>query len=97
MIRHVVVITWRPEATDEARQQVQDELAKLPPLLAGLRGYTLGRDLGINPGNAQLAIVADFDDADSYRAYRDHPAHQDIVRRLISPIAAERRGVQFEL
>jgi len=97
MIRHVAVITWLPEATAEARQQVRDELAALPPLLAGLRGYTVGADIGENEGNADLAIVADFDDVDCYRAYRDHPAHQDIVKRLIRPIAAQRRAVQFEL
>jgi len=50
----------------------------------------------VNQGNADFAIVADFDDAGCYLAYRDHPAHVDIVRRVISPIAKQRRAVQFE-
>jgi hypothetical protein len=97
MIRHVVVITWVPWATDEQKQRVSDELATLPPLMKGLHSYTFGPDIRVNSGNADLAIVADFDDADAYRAYRDHPAHVDVVQRVINPIADERRGVQFAI
>ena len=50
----------------------------------------------MNQGNASFAIMADFDDAGRFLAYRDHPAHVDIVRRVISPIAKQRRAVQFE-
>ena len=97
MIRHVVVITWTPEATDEQKQQVSDGLATLPPLMTGLRNYVFGPDLGVNDTSADFAIVADFDDADSYVAYRDHPAHVDVVKRSIAPISTQRRAVQFEI
>ncbi|SRR6266567_8704463 len=97
MIRHVVVITWTPEATDEQKQQASDGLATLPPLMSGLRSYVFGPDVGVTRGNADFAIVADFDDADSYVAYRDHPAHVDVVKRSISPISTQRRAVQFKL
>ena len=97
MIRHVVVITWLPEASAEHRQQAQDGLATLPPLMTGLRSYSFGPDAGVTEGNADFAIVADFEDAAAYVAYRDHPAHVDVVRRLIAPISQQRRAVQFEV
>ena len=97
MIRHVVVISWKPEATAQQKQQASNGLATLPPLMSGLRNYVFGPDLGINDGNADFAIVADFDDADSYLAYRDHPAHVEVVKRSIAPIAERRTAVQFEL
>ena len=97
MIRHVVVITWNPEATAEQKQQASDGLATLPPVMRGLRNYVFGPDLGISDGNADFAIVADFDDVDSYVAYRDHPAHVEVVKRSIAPIADRRMAVQFEL
>jgi hypothetical protein len=65
--------------------------------MRGLRSYSFGPDVGVTPGTASFAIVADFDDADAYVAYRDHPAHVDVVRRLIAPISEQRRAVQFEL
>ncbi|HEX9033529.1 MAG TPA: Dabb family protein [Streptosporangiaceae bacterium] len=97
MIRHVVVISWLPGATQEQRQRVSDELATLPPLMAGLRSYTFGPDEGMAPANADFAIVADFEDADAYLAYRDHPAHVAVVTGAIAPVSAQRTAVQFEV
>jgi len=41
--------------------------------------------------------VADFDDADSYLGYRNHPAHREIIQRVTTPIAKERVSVQYEI
>jgi Stress responsive A/B Barrel Domain len=97
MVRHVVVIAWTPGATDEQKQQASADLATLPTLMSGLRSYVFGPDAGITDGNADFAIVADFDDTASYVAYRDHPAHVDVVKRSIVPITERRMVVQFEL
>lgn len=97
MIRHVVVVSWLPEATDEQKQRVSEELAALRPLMTGLRSYSCGPDAGLNQGNASFAIVADFDDAEAYRAYRDHPAHLAVIKNAIAPISDHRRAVQFEV
>jgi hypothetical protein len=41
-------------------------------------------------------VTADFDDADGYVAYRDHPDHKKAVTELLAPVVAERAAVQFE-
>lgn len=97
MIRHVVLMAWTGEATPEKVQQVTDELTALGPKLTGLRSYHAGPDVGINEGNFNYAVVADFDDAASYVAYRDDPGHRDIVSRLVSPMLRERAAVQYEI
>jgi Stress responsive A/B Barrel Domain len=97
MIRHVVVFAWVPEATDQQKQRVADELRKLPPLMTGLRAYHFGPDAGIIDGNFDFAVVADFDDAESYLAYRDHPAHRAAVDQVIRPIVRQRAAIQYEL
>jgi Stress responsive A/B Barrel Domain len=97
MIRHVVVFAWVPEATDQQKQRVANELRKLPPLMTGLRAYHFGPDAGIIDGNFDFAVVADFDDAQSYLAYRHHPAHRAAVDQAISPIVRERAAIQYEL
>jgi hypothetical protein len=96
MIRHVVMFRWAPEATQEQKQRVTTELARLPALVPSLRAYRLGADLGLNPGNFDYAVAADFDDADGYLAYRDHPEHRAIVEEFIRPIVGERAAVQYE-
>ena len=95
MFRHVVLFTWTEEATDEQKARVAAELAKLPGAIPEIRAYTLGPDAGVNPGNQEFAIVADFDDVDDYVVYRDHPVHQATVAEYIKPIAASRAAAQF--
>jgi hypothetical protein len=97
MIRHVALFTWIPEATDEQKQQVAKELMTLPPLLTGLRAFHIGPDAGVVEGNFDFAVVADFDDAESYLGYRHHPAHRAIIEQVTSPITMRRATVQYEI
>ncbi len=97
MIRHVTLFAWVPEATDEQKQRVAEELRALAPLMTGLRAFHAGPDAGIIEGNFDFAVVADFDEARSYLAYRNHPAHRAVVERVTSPITRERVSVQYEL
>ncbi len=95
MIRHVALFSWTAEATDEQKQRVATELRKLPPLMSGLRAYHAGPDAGLSPGNFEFGVVADFDDEDSYRAYRDHPAHRAVIEEFIAPIWRDRGALQY--
>ena len=95
MIRHNVLFKWKPEATDEEKEQVAAELAKLPSIIPSLRAFACGPDAGLAQGNFDFAVSADFDDEAGFRAYRDDPAHREIVERCILPITAQRVAVQF--
>ena len=97
MFRHVVLFTWTPDATPEQQQAVARELRTLPAAIEQLRAYHVGPDAGVNQGNYEFAVVADFDDVDAYLAYRDHPLHQAIIKEYIRPIMASRAAVQYEL
>ena len=96
MFRHVVLFSWTPDATEEAQLAMAGELRKLPAAVDSIRAYHVGPDAGVNPGNYDFAVVADFDDADGYRTYRDHPAHQAVVKSHVNPIVERRAAVQFE-
>ncbi|MEU4410313.1 Dabb family protein [Streptosporangium sp. NPDC023963] len=97
MFRHVVLFTWTEEATEEQRARAATEIGKLPETITEIRSYTLGSDAGVNPGNHQFAIVADFDSVDDYIVYRDHPLHVATVAEHLKPIMASRAAVQFEV
>ena len=96
MFRHVVMLRWNPEATPEQRAAVGAGLATLPDRIPEIREYTIGTDAGVNEGNYDLVIVADFDDVEAYLVYRDHADHQAVIREHIAPILAERAAVQHE-
>jgi hypothetical protein len=96
MIRHAVLFRWKPEATEDERQQVATEVAKLPSMVPSIRAFASGPDVGLAEGTFDFAVTADFDDEDGFRAYRDDPGHRDIIKRYIVPLAAQRVAVQFE-
>jgi hypothetical protein len=97
MIRHVVLFRWDDEMTEAIEQQVIDELNAFAPGQPGVRAYRAGPDAGIVEGNWDFAVVGEFDDVNSYLAYRDHPTHQDIITRLSRPHTKERASVQYEV
>jgi hypothetical protein len=93
-LRHIVLLSFEG-ATDEQRQAVVDGLRALPGTVESIRGYVVSTDAGINEGNHDLAVIADFDDEDGYVAYRDDPAHQAVIREHIRPILTGRAAIQF--
>ena len=97
MIRHTVLFKWAADATDEQKKAAATEVAKLPSIVPSIRAFASGPDAGFNQGNFDFAVTADFDDEAGYLAYRDDPAHREIVQRYVTPIAAQRAAVQYEL
>jgi hypothetical protein len=97
VFRHVVLLRWIAGATAEQRAAVEEGLATLPGLIPEIRTYELGADVHVSEGNFDLAVVADFDDFDSYLVYRDHPDHVAVIAERIRPILADRAAVQHEI
>jgi len=97
MIRHAVLFTWSEGMTDELEQQLAAELTEFAATQPGVRSYHAGPDVGLIEGNFDFAAIGDFDDWDSYMAYREHPVHQDIIARMTRPNAKARASVQYEI
>ena len=96
MLRHTVMFRWKPETTPEQVAAIEEGLAGLPGAIDTVRSFRFGRDAGINEGNFDFVVSADFDDGDGYLVYRDHPAHLAVVVERIRPQIADRAAVQFE-
>ncbi len=95
MIRHTVLFRWTDTATAEQKQAVAAELSALAPTVPSVRAYLFGADAGLATGHFDFAVSADFDDEAGFFAYRDDPAHREIIARTITPILAQRVAVQF--
>jgi hypothetical protein len=93
--RHVVLFRWREDATAQQKKTLEDRLNELPGVIPELRAYTIGGDAGINPGNFDFAVVADFANRDDYLIYRDHPVHRKVIDECVTPIVTERSAVQY--
>jgi len=96
MIRHVAVFRWRPDTSAAAVERVTEGLRALPEAVPSLRAYHVGADLGLGEDQWDYAVVADFDDAAGFLAYRAHPAHVAVLEERILPILEARAAVQFD-
>jgi hypothetical protein len=95
MFRHVVMFRWA-EGVDEAHvAEVARRLDELPGAIPEIRSYRHGVDAGVNNGNFDYVVVGDFDSADDYLVYRDHPVHAALIADVIAGRAADRAAIQY--
>jgi hypothetical protein len=96
MIRHTVMFRWKPGTTAADIAVIAEGLGGLPGAIPEIRDYRFGHDLGINEGNFDFVVMAEFADTEDYVAYRDHPLHRALVAERITPHVAERAAIQFD-
>lgn len=94
-IRHVVTFVFRDGTTTEEIAAITEGLESLPGVIPEIREYHVGPDLGLNDGNQQYAVTADFETEADYLVYRDHPAHLAVIAERIRPVLEARAAVQF--
>lgn len=97
MLRHVVLLKFTEQTSDEEIEDIAAALRELPGHLPAIRSYIVGRNLGISEGAADLAIFGEFDDVAGYETYRDDPEHQAIIASRIRPKLESRLATQVEI
>jgi hypothetical protein len=96
VLRHCVMFRWAEPPSAEELAAIGAALDGLVDAVPGIEAYHHGSDAGVGEGTWDYAVVGDFADAETYRAYAAHPAHVAVVTGLIRPRLAERAAVQFE-
>jgi hypothetical protein len=94
--RHVALFRWKPGTTAEQIHPVAPALRALAATLEGLRSYACGPGLGLSETSFDFGVVAEFDDRAGWDAYMANAEHDRIRAELITPIVAERAGIQLE-
>lgn len=87
---------WAPHVDHDHIARVRAAFDALPAQVPQVRQYVHGTDVGVAEGNFDYVVVADFDQVEDWRAYRDHPAHVLLVEELITPHVADRAAVQYQ-
>ena len=95
MLRHVALFRFKPETTAEDVSKLEAALRKLPEKIPCIQNYRFGRDLGLQDGNADFAVVADFTDEDGLTTYANSPDHQAVIANLVRPITERRDAIQY--
>jgi quinol monooxygenase YgiN len=91
MLRHIVLVTFKPEATAEQRAAVRSAVESFSVQVPEVRSLVCGENVGSGPNHHDFAMVADFDDLAAFRRYIASPAHQAYVQgpaKAVAKIAA---------
>jgi len=88
MITHVWNMQFTPDAMPEQRGALIAAMAELPEKIEGVESFRSGADLGLNPGNAEVGIVAEFADEQAWRNYLAAPAHVAFVDDHVTSLCA---------
>lgn len=95
MITHIWSMTFTEQTTTEQRTAFVEAMAALPTQIDGVASFRSGVDLGLNPGNYDVSIVAEFTDENAWSAYINHPAHVAFVENHVTPLCASWGAIQM--
>ena len=96
MIRHVVMIRWKPEFEQAARQDWLDRVLALPGKISAIRSLSAGTDVLAANRSWDVALVADFDSVQDIAGYTAHPDHQPLIA-ISTPNAESVASVDFAI
>ena len=95
MIRHIVLIQFRPEVTDAAIAAIFADLQAIKSVLPGVLSITSGRSTSpeaMERGHMH-GFVADFADWAVLAAYQAHPDHKKVGAALVAGAVGGIEGI----
>lgn len=97
MIEHVVLFKWKTDSTPDSIASVVAGLRGLKDRVPGIVDLTCGENFSDRGQGYRTALVVRFVDRAALDAYGPHPAHQDVVTRLIVPIREDVIVADYEI
>lgn len=97
MIRHVVLLRWRPGVEQPTTTAALHDLQALVRSLPGVVAAYAQWNAGLTTMAFDAALTADFTDVDRWRAYQEHPEHKEFVAERLAPLLADRAVIQIQL
>lgn len=82
MIRHVITVKFKPDATAENVQFLHAFWEESRTLYKGMLGLTFGKDAGLRDGNWTTAAVFDFVDEEAFRVFDTDAYHNEVRAQL---------------
>ena len=93
MIRNIALIKLKAGSDEGHIKALIDAVSKLRT--PGMQSQSVQRDAGLREGNADLAVIGDFDDESAYQVYDADPEHNRIRRELMAPLAERAERCQI--
>ena len=79
MLVHIVCWKYRPDISDERRNDHVARLRALPDLIPGIESFEVGSDILDLDRSFDTGLVAKYADRAALDFYNEHPEHQKVV------------------
>lgn len=79
MIRHLILLKFRPEIREDEIKAIEMGLEALPATIPEIESFEFGRDIIHSDRSFDFALVSSFKDLDALKRYQLHPAHQQVL------------------
>jgi hypothetical protein len=91
-LQHIVLFSYPREPSAEDAAEIRSYIAEWPAAIPGIDALRFGADLtGARTRGYHFLLYMEFADADSLRAYQQHPVHQRFLAWVtdndITPLA----------
>ena len=96
MLKNIVLLSFKEDASTEQLEAINKALTELQTKISEILRISFGADKGLVKNNADFAITTEFDSDVDFQAYLAHPAHQELVGKLVVPVMASMQATQFQ-
>jgi len=79
MLTHIVCGKYKPETSDEQREEHIVKLRALPYLIPDIKSFEVGSDILRLERSFDTGLVAVYPDRAALDFYTDHPEHQKVA------------------
>jgi hypothetical protein len=97
MLRHIVLVSLEPEASDDQIAAWRDAVNEMCETSAEVLSFSHGRNIGSGPNHHDAALVADFEDIYAFRRYTGSEKHKAYVEDHARHVTARLAAIQHEL
>lgn len=79
MLTHIVCWKYKPETTEEQKNEHINMLSALKAVIPDLLSLSVGRDILHLDRSFDTALVCTFADTEALERYSTHPEHQKVI------------------
>ncbi|MCC1492625.1 Dabb family protein [Cognatishimia sp. F0-27] len=97
MLRHIVLVSFKSEASADQIAAWRDAVTGLCESDAEVLSFSLGMNIGQGPNHHDAALVADFEDMDAFRRYVGSDAHKAYVDNHARHVTDRLAAIQHEM
>ncbi|CCW35530.1 Stress responsive A/B Barrel Domain-containing protein [Chthonomonas calidirosea] len=97
MIEHLVLFRWKEGVSETTIEEVMRRLRALPQQIEGILELNCGRDFSGRSKGYTHALRVRFVNRQALENYGPHPAHQEVVQKLILPNTADILAFDFQV